>query len=100
MSFWIEWSEKEMYRVEFSKDAMLHVDKLKKSQPAALKKLYGLLKELEEHPRTGTGKPEKLKNSGEIWSRRLDQKNRLKYEIDDEIVTVLVFSAIGHYTDK
>lgn len=65
---------------------------------ATKRKIKQLLKELEEHPRTGTGKPELL--SGDIkgvWSRRINRKNRILYEIHDNIVVVLVLSMRGHY---
>lgn len=49
----------------------------------------------------GTGKPEPLSGdrSGQ-WSRRITQKHRLIYEIEENIVTVDVLSAYGHYDDK
>ena len=62
------------------------------------KKIESFLAELEIHPRTGTGKPERLKyKAEEIWSRRINQEHRLVYSIKDEIVTVEVVSAKGHY---
>jgi toxin YoeB len=36
----------------------------------------------------------------EIWTRRIDKKNRMTYEIENDIVTVSVISAMGHYDDK
>ena len=49
----------------------------------------------------GIGKPEKMKHKkDEMWSRRIDQKNRMTYKIEDYIVTVTVVSAMGHYEDK
>lgn len=66
-----------------------------------LEKLEVLFRELRDHPRTGTGHPEPLKHElTGMFSRRIDQKHRLIYEIDDEIVTVIVLSAYGHYDDK
>ncbi|MBD3628358.1 MAG: Txe/YoeB family addiction module toxin [Cyclobacterium sp.] len=61
-------------------------------------KIDQLLDELEEHPETGTGKPERLKNilSG-YWSRRINKEHRLVYSIDGEKVIVTVISAYGHY---
>lgn len=59
-----------------------------------------LIDELSEHPKTGTGKPEQLKGVENIWSRRIDKKNRLLYTIKEEIVVVLVLSVLGHYDDK
>lgn len=65
-----------------------------------IKKVEKLFLELSEHPYTGTGKPEPLKYLPNMWSRRLDKKNRLLYTINDEIVTVFVLSLKGHYDDK
>jgi toxin YoeB len=70
---------------------------LKKSNPATVSKIETLLQELAEHPTTGTGKPERLKhNFSGCWSRRITQKHRLIYSIDDEVVTVFVLAVDGH----
>ena len=54
-----------------------------------------------EHPYSGTGKPELLKhNYAGYYSRRITQKHRLIYEINDQEITVLILSAAGHYQDK
>ncbi len=90
-----------MYRVKFSTEAELDVKKLNRQSPANIKKLAKLIKELQEHPRTGTGQIEKLKHyQEETWSRRLSGEHRLVYRIYDEIVEVLVLSTFGHYNDK
>jgi len=53
------------------------------------------------HPETGTGKPEKLKYKNEnYWSRRVDDKHRMEYVIDNNKVIVFVISLWGHYGDK
>ncbi|MCL2097422.1 MAG: Txe/YoeB family addiction module toxin [Bacteroidales bacterium] len=63
-------------------------------------KIEHLISELAEHPRTGTGKPEQLKNyTQEIWSRRIDQKHRLIYEIRERELIVIAIAAYGHYND-
>jgi toxin YoeB len=68
---------------------------------ALTNKIEKLLVELIEHPKTGTGQVEQLKGNRQgQWSRRIDKKNRLVYSIDDEIVTVEIISAKGHYGDK
>ncbi len=78
-----------------------HIKTLIKSEPAAYVKAMLLFQELAKHPRTGTGHPKPLRGdrAGQ-WSRHISHKHRLVYEIDDEIVTVLVISASGHYNDK
>ncbi len=69
-----------------------------KSAIAIIEKIF---KELEMHPESGVGKPEKLKYelSG-FWSRRINSKDRLIYSINDLEVMVTVLSAQGHYYDK
>ena len=90
-----------MYILKFAPQALEDLSRLKKSEPAAFKKAGKLLAELQEHPQTGTGKPEPLSGdrSGQ-WSRRITQKHRLIYEIEENIITVDVLSAYGHYGDK
>ena len=34
------------------------------------------------------------------WTRRINRKHPLIYEIREEIITVLMLSAYGHYDDK
>jgi len=67
----------------------------------ALAKIDRIIEELKEHPETGIGTPKKLKHeySG-YWSREIDKKNRMRYKIDENIITVTVISALGHYDDK
>lgn len=90
-----------MYILKFAPQALEDLSRLKKSEPAAFKKAGKLLAELQEHPQTGTGKPEPLSGdrSGQ-WSRRITKKHRLIYEIEENIITVDVLSACGHYGDK
>ena len=90
------------YTLAFSENALADIEKHKKSgDKAALKKIDKLLNELMEHPTTGTGQPEQLKyNLTGLYSRRINQKHRLVYSIDDQVVTVHVLSAWAHYGDK
>ena len=80
------------------------VAKIKKSQQQAkevgnkaiLNKIFALMNELENHPTSGTGKPEMLKHHlAGLWSRRINKEHRMIYEIQTEIV--LIHSAFGHY---
>ena len=90
------------YILEFSEIALADIEKHKKSgDKVVLKKIEKLLNELMEHPTMGTGQPEQLKhNLTGLYSRRINQKHRLVYSINEEIVTVLVLSAWAHYGDK
>jgi len=67
----------------------------------SIKKIEQIISELYLHPETGTGKPERLKfDLTGYWSRRINKKDRLIYFIQNEMVTVTVVSALGHYSDK
>ena len=63
-----------------------------------LKKINALLEDIKRNGvLVGTGKPEKLKNRPE-YSRRIDECNRLVYEID-ELQNIKIISCKGHYED-
>ena len=90
-----------MYKVIVTEEAQYDLKKLLHSEQSAYKKALKLIAELYEHPHTGTGKPERLSgNRSGQWSRRINQKHRLVYEIHDMEVVVLVLTAYGHYDDK
>lgn len=89
-----------MYILEYTDEAKVHMQKLKHDEPKIFLKMEGMLVELMEHPKTGTGHPEPLKGHPEgRWSRRLSKKHRLVYRIFDKAVLVLVLRAYGHYSD-
>lgn len=89
------------YSVELAGTSKEDLRKIHKSgNKAVIKKIEALFIELSEHPHTGTGKPEQLRYLPDMWSRRLDKKNRMLYTIKEDIVTVYVISLSGHYDDK
>jgi len=90
------------YKVEIQPTAEKDLSKHKKSGNKATQlKIIKILDELKEHPYSGTGKPELLKYELQgYWSRRINQKDRLVYKVQENVVTVFVLSAWGHYSDK
>ncbi len=88
-----------MYRVIFTKDAQKGLKQLHKKSPHSINKLKTLVKELEKHPREGTGHIEILKYQKgiELYSRRINKEHRLVYTIEEEIVVVEIISTFGHY---
>ncbi len=90
------------YKLRITSIALKDIQRHKKSgNKKILEKISILLEELKEHPKTGTGQPEKLKHDLEgFYSRRINKKHRLIYEIEEEIITVIVVSAYSHYGDK
>nr|WP_294928946.1 Txe/YoeB family addiction module toxin [uncultured Flavobacterium sp.] len=90
------------FRVEVTKIANQDIEKHKKSgNKISVKNIAKILIDLTENPYEGFGSPEQLKHeySG-LWSRRINQKDRMIYRIEEEVVTVFVISAMGHYSDK
>jgi toxin YoeB len=78
-----------------AKDIVFHK---RSGHSATVSKIEILLKELQEHPYTGTGRPEHLKgNRSGQWSRRINREHRLIYAVEENIVTVIVVSAKRHY---
>ena len=63
-----------------------------------LNRINNLIKDIERNGLSkGIGKPEKLKNRDD-WSRRIDDKNRLVYKID-EYGFIYIRSCKGHYDE-
>jgi toxin YoeB len=63
-----------------------------------LKRINGLLADIKRNgPLEGIAKPEMLKHRVG-YSRRIDDKNRLVYEID-ELQNIKIISCKGHYED-
>jgi toxin YoeB len=61
-----------------------------------LKRINKLIKATKSTPFTGIGKPEPLKeNLSGLWSRRIDDLNRLVYAVDDRYLTII--SCRFHY---
>lgn len=61
-----------------------------------LKKLNKLINDTRRDPFNGIGKPEPLKeNYAGLWSRRIDEKNRLVYAITED--EIRVFGCRFHY---
>jgi toxin YoeB len=60
------------------------------SNPKTLSKIIRLIAETTRTPRTGTGKPERLKHlGGEVWSHRITEKDRLVYDIQSDVITII-----------
>ena len=89
------------YSIELTGTSRKDLQRIHRSgHKSLIKKVEIMFLELNEHPYTGTGKPEQLKYYSNIWSRRLDKKNRLLYTVDENVVRVYVISLYGHYDDK
>ena len=55
-----------------------------------LKRINLLIKDILRDPFIGLGKPEPLKeNLSGYWSRRIDDKNRIVYSVDNDQIVIL-----------
>lgn len=64
-----------------------------------LKKINKLIQDIDRNHNEGIGKPEALKGSlTGWWSRRIDEKNRLVYRIENDEIEIA--QCRGHYGDK
>jgi len=90
------------YIIALSDRAKDHLSEWKKSgQVITQRKIERIFLDLSINPFSGIGSPEKLKyNLKEYWSRQINKKNRIIYQVDDQTVTVFIISANGHYNDK
>lgn len=83
----------------YSEKAIEDLSSWKKSgDKVSQKKISDLLRDIKEHPYTGKGKPEALKyNLLGLWSRRINQGDRLIYSIEKGETLIVVHSLKGHY---
>lgn len=90
------------YSIRVEKKAIADFKKIYKSgNKVNISRVERILKELEETPEIGIGSPERLKNNyAGLWSREINKKDRIIYEIDNFEVIIIIFSALGHYSDK
>ena len=90
------------YIINLSDKASKDLNKIQKSgDKRSIKKIEKIFVELQQNPYEGTGKPEALKYKYKgYWARRINDKDRVVYEVKEQIITVFVVSALGHYDDK
>ena len=62
-------------------------------------KMFDLIREIMVSPREGSGKPERLKYfEKEVYSRRINQKDRIVYTIYESMLEIDISSCRGHYS--
>lgn len=82
----------------FSPDAMAEFMAWIKKDKKTANKIYSLIEDIRRNGAIqGIGKPEPLKHRPG-YSRRIDEKNRLVYDID-ELQNIKIISCQGHYDD-
>ena len=67
-----------------------------KTDKKILRKINGLIKEIQRTPFEGLGRPEQLKyDLAGYWSRRVDQDHRLVYQVTGN--ELLIYACRYHY---
>ncbi|MDA3891821.1 MAG: Txe/YoeB family addiction module toxin [Salinivirgaceae bacterium] len=67
-----------------------------KTDKRILKKLNGLIKEIQRTPFEGSGRPEQLKyDLVGYWSRRIDKEHRIVYQVEEN--EVKIYACRYHY---
>ncbi|WP_107666402.1 Txe/YoeB family addiction module toxin [Cyanothece sp. BG0011] len=79
-----------MKNLEFDADAFEDLAWWVKHDRKQALKIIKLIQEVQRNPFEGIGKPERLKHdlSG-CWSRRINQENRLVYQVLDNKIRIL-----------
>jgi len=92
----------ETYGIVLLKRAQKDIAKIKKSGTNADRKnVERILDELRAHPRAGIGRPKQLRHrQGEVWARKVNEKDRFVYEIHEDGLLVEVEQVLGHYDDR
>ncbi len=87
-----------MYKINILKKAQSDLDWFRKNDKNSYIKSFDLVRELIAKRREGTGKPERLKYfEKEVYSRRVNHKDRLIYTIYEELGEIDITSFRGHY---
>jgi toxin YoeB len=75
----------------FNNDALKQYNYWKKTNNIKIvNKIKKLIIDIQEHPFTGIGKPEALKNNySGLWSRRINNEHRLVYSIENDAIIIV-----------
>lgn len=87
-----------MSDITFAEDAWEEYLYWQARDKRTLKKINSLLKEIQRHPFEGEGKPEPLRGEKDVWSRRINERDRLVYQVSGDMIYVR--QCRGHYSDK
>jgi len=85
-----------MSKLIFSEKAWEEYLYWQRNDNKTIKRINMLLKDIDRNGHDGIGKPENLKHR-DGWSRRIDDTNRLVYQISKNGIEVLQYK--GHYDD-
>ena len=86
-------------RIVFTKDGFEDYKYWESENKKILKRINTLIEDISRNGNQGIGKPELLKEDyAGLWSRRIDDKHRLIYRIEDNVI--IIFACRTHYNEK
>lgn len=86
------------YKINVLENANNDLNYLRRNDKNSYIKVFDFIREMMIDPRSGTGKPERLKYfDKEVYSRRVNHKDRLVYTIYESNKVVDISSVRGHY---
>jgi len=87
-----------MFKINIVKKPQKDLSWFRKNDRSSYVKCFDLVREVMENPRLGTGKPERLKYfEKEVYSRRVNHKDRMIYTIYEDLKEIDITSFRGHY---
>lgn len=87
-----------MSKLSFSERAWGEYCDWQMQDKKTIKRIHLLLKDIARNQFEGLGKPEPLKNNlSGLWSRRIDEVNRLVYQVMDDVIEI--YQCKGHYDE-
>jgi toxin YoeB len=87
-----------MYRITIASKAQDDLAWFRRNDKTSYLKCFDLVRELIENPRTGIGKPERLKYfEKEVYIRRVNHKDRMIYTTYEAMKEIDITSFRGHY---
>ena len=88
-----------MDKIQFTDDAWQDFSYWLNENRKIVKRILNLLEDIKRNGYQGIGKPEPLTgNLSGYWSGRIDDKNRIVYKVNDDIIEVIQCGS--HYRDK
>ena len=86
------------YKLNILANADEDLSWLRKNDRTSYLKCFDLVRDVAKDPRSGLGKPERLRYfEQEVYSRRVNQKDRMIYTIYEKIQEIDISSFRGHY---
>ena len=87
-----------IYKINILLNANEDLNLLRRHDKVSYIKCFDIVRELMLHPREWTGKAERLKYfKEEVYSRRINHRDRIVYTIYEEIKEIDISSFKGHY---